>query len=96
MSSFYSAQFKGRVLGAPSQGEAGKMLLCWGLCIVAPRDVTAENTRFVEQDPSRMALSSYGAVSRTRERSRKTTMKSDHWSNKEFIVDLIGELAGVM
>lgn len=43
-----------------------------------------------------MALSSYEAVSRTRERSRKTAMKSDHWSNKEFIVDLIGELAGVM
>ena len=31
-----------------------------------------------------------------RERSRKTVMPSDHWSNKDFIVDLIGEFAGIM
>ena len=27
---------------------------------------------------------------------RKTMMKSDHWSNREFVVDLTGEFAGIM
>ena len=43
-----------------------------------------------------MSLSSHEAVSGTRERSRKTVMKSDHWSNKEFIIDLIGKFTVII